>query len=216
MTISTERQEREDRAARLKLARQKAGLGGPTLLADRFDWNVNNYKAHEAGRNGFGLADAKAYAKAFGVSLQWLNFGIGSQDDEYTEADFQPIEVPLISWVSAGQLSEQSPVIDTTEYPTVPIADISPGRWVALRVDGPSMNKISPPDSIIIVNLDDTRLVANACYVISDETGQATYKRYRPNDNPPFQPASYDDIPPPDLHGAIKVIGRVRRSIIDM
>ena len=66
------------------------------------------------------------------------------------------------------------------------------------------MNKISPPDSIIFVNLRDKRLVTNGCYVISDETGRATYKRWRPNDNPPFQPASYLDIPPPELEGAIE------------
>jgi hypothetical protein len=78
------------------------------------------------------------------------------------------------------------------------------------------MNKISPPDSIIFVNLRDKRLVTNGCYVISDESGQATYKRYRPNENPPFQPASYMDIPPPALEGAITIIGRVKRSMIDM
>ena len=78
------------------------------------------------------------------------------------------------------------------------------------------MNKISPPDSLIFVDLNDRRLVSNACYVIADETGAATYKRYRPNDKPPFQPASYEDIPPPRLEGAITVIGRVKRSMIDM
>ena len=78
------------------------------------------------------------------------------------------------------------------------------------------MNKISPPESMIFVNRRDRRLVANACYVIADETGRATYKRYRPNDDPPYQPASYDDIPAPELEGAITIIGRVRRSVIDM
>ena len=36
------------------------------------------------------------------------------------------------------------------------------------------------------------------------------------NDDPPFQPASYKKIPPPALEGAITVIGRVKRSMIDM
>ena len=78
------------------------------------------------------------------------------------------------------------------------------------------MNKISPPESIIFVNRRDKRLVANACYVIADENGATTYKRYRPGENPQFQPASYDDVKPPKLQGAIKIIGRVRRSIINM
>lgn len=134
------------------------------------------------------------------------------KDDETDEI----IRVPMISWVSAGELDDQASVIDLSEYPTIAVSRLHPSRWIALRVDGPSMNKISPPDSLIFVDLNDKRLVSNACYVISDETGAATYKRYRPNDEPPFQPASYENISPPKLEGAITIIGRVKRSMIDM
>ncbi|MGT2468453.1 hypothetical protein ACVOMV_32380 [Mesorhizobium atlanticum] len=48
---------------------------------------------------------------------------------------------------SCGQRGQLS------DYPTIPTADLEEGEWIALRVDGPSMNKISPPDSIIFVNL---------------------------------------------------------------
>lgn len=87
MSIDDEKRERELRAARLVAARKRAKLGGSTLLAARFGWNVNTYKAHEAGRNGFGIADAKAYAKAFGVSLPWLYFNIGSLTDPFADTD---------------------------------------------------------------------------------------------------------------------------------
>ncbi|TPL30207.1 helix-turn-helix transcriptional regulator [Mesorhizobium sp. B2-4-7] len=43
--------------------------------------NEGTYKAHERGRNGFGVADARRYARLFNVSLTWLNFNIGSPDD---------------------------------------------------------------------------------------------------------------------------------------
>lgn len=78
------------------------------------------------------------------------------------------------------------------------------------------MNKISPPGSIIFVNRRDKRLAPNACCVVADEAGIATYKRYRPNDTPPFQPASYEEIAPLQRTGAISVVGRVKRSIIDL
>ncbi|TDQ63601.1 SOS-response transcriptional repressor LexA [Maritalea mobilis] len=123
--------------------------------------------------------------------------------------------VPLVSWVSAGQMSEQSPVVNFDEYPPIETAGLHKGNWIALRVTGDSMNKISPPDSIIFVDLDDRNLVPNALYVISDEEGHATYKRYRPSESPPFQPASYHEVGPPCIKGAAKVIGRVRRSVID-
>ncbi|HKY71632.1 MAG TPA: helix-turn-helix transcriptional regulator [Nitrospira sp.] len=74
--------EKVARAARLIDARKAAGFSGPKAVADRFGWNINNYKAHESGRNGFGIADAKKYAKAFTVNLNWLQFGIGHPTDD--------------------------------------------------------------------------------------------------------------------------------------
>lgn len=78
----SERAEREARAARLVEARKAAGFSGAVVAAKRFGWNENTYKAHENGRNGFGLADAKQYAAAFGVSVEWLNFGVGRGPDQ--------------------------------------------------------------------------------------------------------------------------------------
>lgn len=208
--------EKDARAKRLMQARKAAGFAGPKALLHKYpDWNINNYKAHESGRNGFGIADAKRYARAFNVNLKWLQFGIGSPDDDDGNLVMM-IDVPRISWVSAGQLTEQVPVEDLSDYPTVTTVDLPNGQWIALEVEGNSMNKISPPGSLIFVNIMDKRLVPNACYVVADETGAATYKRYRPNDNPPFQPASYEDVPPPDFRGMVQVIGRVRRSVIEM
>ncbi|MBK0020933.1 helix-turn-helix transcriptional regulator [Ochrobactrum sp. S46] len=87
MSKNAEKKEREDRASRLQSARRKANLGGAKALSDKFGWSENNYKAHESGRNGFGLADARKYAKAFNVSVTWLYLGEGSETDEYAEAD---------------------------------------------------------------------------------------------------------------------------------
>ncbi|MCV9960779.1 transcriptional regulator [Pararhizobium sp. BT-229] len=208
--------EKEERAKRLVQARKAAGFSGPKAIAERFpDWNINSFKAHEAGRNGFGIADAKRYARAFKVNLQWLQFGLGSPDDDDGDLKIM-VDVPKISWVSAGQLTEPVPVEDLSDYPSVTTVDLPRGVWIALEVEGDSMNKISPPGSTIFVNIKDKRLVPNACYVVADETGAATYKRYRPNDNPPFQPASYQEIAPPKFKGAVHVIGRVRRSVIEM
>ena len=210
-----ERFERAGRADRLKQARIAAGFRGVKSASAEFRWNVNNYKAHESGQNGFSSEQAKVYAEAYRVSLTWLWFGTGSPDDP----DAAPpgiIDVPMISMVSAGQLAAQDAVLDLQSYPTVPAIDLPEGQWVAMRVEGASMNKISPPESVIFVNLNDTRLVQNACYIVADETGAATYKRYRMLDKPPFQPASYEDIPAPVFQGSITVIGRVRRSVIEM
>lgn len=131
------------------------------------------------------------------------------------QAPVTAISVPLVSWVSAGQMSETSNSNDFEDYPLVHATGLPPGEWIALRVDGASMNKISPPDSVIFVNTKDTDLVANGLYIVADEAGNATYKRYEPEKEPPFQPASYKDIPPPKFEGTVRIIGRVKRSMID-
>lgn len=209
-----EKFEREARAARLIWARKNANFTGPTAVEAATGIPLNNIKAHEAGRNGFGMADARKYATAFAVSLRWLYFGEGAHSD--SDAPATVTDAPLVSWISAGELSDQIPITELGDLPTVSAVDLPDGEWFALRVENNSMNKISPPESIIFVNRRDRRLVANACYVIADEQGRATYKRYRPNAKPQFQPVSYEDVDAPKLEGAITVIGRVRRSMIDM
>lgn len=97
MVKLSEKTERERRAARLKAARMKAGYRGPKDLEDRAGINPNNYKAHESGRNGFGISDARLYAKTFNVSLQWLNFNVGSINDVYVETtDLQREAIDLL------------------------------------------------------------------------------------------------------------------------
>lgn len=214
MTDRIEQFEKAERAKRLSQARVNAGFGGYRKLAQRFDWNENTYKGHEL-RGSFSLTDARKYARAFKVSLNWLFMGAGEPDD-IDEEPIKATDVPLISWISAGALGEHEGITELADFPTIPALDLPDGDWIALRVVGDSMNKISPPGSIVFVNRRDKRLAPNACYVVADEAGNATYKRYRPNDNPPFQPASYADIDAPEFQGAVTVIGRVKRSVIEM
>lgn len=215
MSNAVERREREERAARLKWARMNAGFSGPTPVARELGVSVNNVKAHESGRNGFGLADAKSYAKLFNVSLRWLNFNVGLPDDHDIDAD-AVISAPLISWVSAGALAQPDAHPDLEDAPIMLEPGLDPnGDWIALRVDGDSMNRISPHDSIIFVNRKDRRLVPNALYIIGDGEGGATYKRYRPpntwepvSTNPAHKPFVLAPGQEPDI------IGRVRKTVL--
>ena len=70
--------------------------------------------------------------------------------------------------------------------------------------------------SFLPFNRSDRNLVPNGCYVISDVEGNATYKRYRSgpmrfepvSTNPQHEPIFPDNDP--------IIVGRVRRSIINM
>lgn len=122
--------------------------------------------------------------------------------------------VPLVAPVSAGALMSEDfrdEILDT-----LTIGGIGDGDWIALKVSGDSMDRISPPESIIVINRRDKRLVANACYVIADEDGGTTYKRYRP-DPMRFEPVSTNPTHEPIFpEHEPTIIGRVKRSFINM
>ncbi|VDC28246.1 hypothetical protein XINFAN_02022 [Pseudogemmobacter humi] len=175
----------------------------------------NWIRSRDAGqRIGATALKVEQVAHAMGVSAEWLIAGEGDPR-ALPVPGVDP--VPLISWVSAGQLAEQDGIIDFENFPRIYVADLPPGRWIALRVDGNSMNKISPHDSVIIVNMNDRGLVSGKCYVVADEaTGEATYKAYDPKADPPFQPRSYLPIDPPKFVGPALVVGRVHRTMLDL
>lgn len=154
-------------------------------------------------------------ARALGVSVYDL-------DENYAPEDGTGvISAPLISWVSAGAFRKpEVPVSDLSSSDKAFTLGLDPeGEWIALKVEGDSMDLISPPESIVFVNLKDRRLVANACYVIADEEGGSTYKRYRP-DPARWEPVSankkdHDTFYVKGDRGP-RVIGRVKRTVLDL
>lgn len=128
------------------------------------------------------------------------------------------VRAPVISWVSASKLVVPDAVLDEDDAPTAYAMGLDQrGDWIALRVDGTSMDRISPPDSIIFVNRKDRMLVPNACYVVTTEDGEASYKRYRPNPDR-WEPVSTLEHPTlyADQGLSLKIIGRVRMTTLLM
>lgn len=151
-------------------------------------------------------------ARVLGVSVEWLLTG---QGDISTPQQSGRLTVPLISWVSAGKMS--FPDITDEIIGHVEEGNLDPkGDWIALQVVGDSMNRISPPESIIFIDRSDKVLVPNACYVISNDDGEATYKRFRSN------PMRFEPVSTNPAHEPIYptreplIVGRVKKSVIDM
>ncbi|WP_150132688.1 helix-turn-helix transcriptional regulator [Neorhizobium sp. SOG26] len=80
MASDQEKFEKQERAKRLKAARETAGISGPKGVVSASDGQINEnvYKGHESGRNGFSVSDGRVYADLFDVSLEWLYLGEGS------------------------------------------------------------------------------------------------------------------------------------------
>ena len=83
--------------------------------------------------------------------------------------------VPLLSWVSAGRLADAGSQIPVEDVPLLAFADLGRGEFFALKVQGDSMDRVSPDGSIIVVNKADRALVAGKCYVFSQQ-GEMAFK----------------------------------------
>ncbi len=192
----------------MQKARSDAGYETPSAAASALRINKNTLISHENGNRAISRKAAEKYGTLFGVDPGWLLFG------DLGAVPTSLLDVPLIANVSAGEMLRDDLVDETIGV--LQIAGLPPGDWIALRVEGSSMDRISPPESIILVNRNEKQLVPNACYVIADQDGNATYKRFRTNPNR-FEPVSTN----PDHETIfpehdVPVIGRVRRSMIDM
>ena len=154
-------------------------------------------------------------AEVLRVSVEWLATGDGNIAFPDTPPTQPKLRVPLISWVSAGAMAFPDLAEETLGW--VEESGLDPnGDWIALRVVGDSMDRISPPESVIFVDRKDQVLVPNGCYVISNGDGEATYKRFRSN------PMRFEPVSTNSEHEPIYptreplIVGRVKKSTIAM
>lgn len=203
---------------RIAEERQARGLS-QQALADKV--TRLGYKITQSGIDRIEKRDSERprglpeIARALELVEHWLRTGKGPKHPPEEPVPGQDqTRVNLISWVSAGKLLRDDVAEDILD---VLVATALPkGEWIALRVDGDSMDRISPPGSVIFINTKDKRLIANALYVIADEDGNATYKRYRPGPPPRFEPVSTNgNLEPIFPENEPAIIGRVRRTMLD-
>lgn len=128
-----------------------------------------------------------------------------------------PTPVPEVSWVSAGALKDHGQELPPDDLPIHQMFDLGPGDYLALRVKGDSMDRISPENSMIIVNRHDRNLQRGKPYVFALR-GEATFKIWEPSP-PRLEPLSTNPANKPifvDRMSRLVVVGRVRRTILDL
>jgi len=120
-------------------------------------------------------------------------------------------EVPLVSWVEAGDLTETVDpysIGDAAEY--IPVTH-QRNTLIALRVNGQSMNRIAPEGSIVIVDYADKSLISGQYYVVKID-GRATFKRFR-SDPARLEPDSTEAHETVFIRQETDVVGRVIQVI---
>ena len=198
---------------RLREARQAAGFETPSDAARLLgkDVNKNTLISHENGNRDISRKAAQNYAKLFGVEAGWILYGETRVDDR---SDF---DVPLVSMVSAGNLRAQAGVTEEDIIRRIKVGDLTKGDWIALQVEGDSMNRVAPDGAIILVDRSDDRLIDGRFYIFSLDGGDTTFKMFKRNPNR-MQPYSTnaDHMAWPADRDDLYVFGRVRRVIHDI
>lgn len=208
---------------RLKGFREAAGYKSARAAALENNWPESTYRAHEGGTRTIGQDDAERYARIFKfraqvpVSAALILFGPQKPSRDINKASENFAQVPLLSWVSAGKLAEPASQIPVEDVPLLAFADLGRGHFFALKVQGDSMDRVSPDGSIIVVNRDDRTLIPGKAYVFA-QRGETSYKIWRPDPahlaplstNPTHQPIFIKN------KRDVEVIGRVRRTLLDL
>jgi SOS-response transcriptional repressor LexA len=226
-SVDKERTLRIQQGARLQAARKAAGYRSAREAAASNSWAESTYRAHEGGSRTIGQDDAERYARRFraaGANITGRQILFGDEPPAHAGLNgtapsgrFVMRVVPLLSWVSAGELADPDSQIPTDEVPLLAYAELGRGDFFALDVKGDSMNRISPEGSRIVVNRAERTLVADAPYVFAVR-GEATYKLWQPSP-PHLEPFSTNPVHKPIFvrgRADMEVIGRVRRTTLDL
>lgn len=206
------------KARRLQEAREKAGYKNKAAAAAALRIQVGGYRHHENGHRDFDYKTAKVYAKQFKTTPEWLMDG--SLRDQPDPGPRQARLVTLLSWVGAGRLGPVAPIESVENAGTFSVERLPPGEYVALSVEGGSMDRIAVEGSTIIVNRRDRQLVNRRFYVFVAADGEATFKRYRsePDRYAPYSsnPDEEPIYPEVEVYRGWEVFGRVVRVITDI
>ncbi len=156
-----------------------------------------------------------ALAAVLETTPEWLLYGRGPENPDQASHTISP--VPLVSWVAASSFAEVPTIIAGDDWPQIHVGDLPSGEFIALRVEGDSMNRIAVHHSIILVRLTDRTMVDRGFYVFQNTDG-ATFKRFRNSDGPvrlePYSTNPNHNTLYPDKD--LIVIGRVFRVITDL
>lgn len=136
----------DERSARLRAARAKAGYESATAAAEAFGWKAPGYRHHENGTRTFGLDAARKYGRAFKVKPGWLLCMPGIDDNAPT--DYVSEEKLIVGGsVAAGVWREDEAYSEVMEIETP--APVPNAKRYGYVVEGRSMDLDYPPGTVL-------------------------------------------------------------------
>lgn len=234
--MKAKQSDNQSTAARLRLARERAGFKTAADALERFGWKQSTYLAHENGQNGIRPDKAKLYADAFKVSVGWLLSGEDSAPSaapppatpatplgmivEFEGTEFAKIPVYDVRFSAGyGANNDAEPVIGyqvmsvetLRQWTDAPLQQLS-----VIRVHGDSMEPLLCNDDWVLIDASHTNLVSPAVYAIVYD-GEGFLKHASKNiETGAVTLVSHNAAYPPQtitMPDRLRIIGRVVLSI---
>ena len=86
--------------------------------------------------------------------------------------------IPLINWSVVSQLTKTNSLYSASQAKEFIVTPPNSRNFIALRIQGDSMGKIAPAESIIIVDLSD-RLLEPGRYYVFNHHGNTMFKQFQ-------------------------------------
>lgn len=206
-----------EQSERLTRAIKDAGISMKEMC-ERWGWSYNTLKSNANGSMEFSYKKAQVYAARLKVRAEWLYSGEGDVHDQPPDQKRPAQEVPVIAWVTAGELADITAISDMPEIERVVVDGLPTGEWFATDVRGDSMDRVAPEGARIFVNARERNLMPGGYYLFSSR-GETTFKRYYDDPVPRLEPYSWNPANRPIFLGKREtwsVVGRVHRSVFDL
>lgn len=203
-------------AERLSESRRVAGLS-QSELARRIGVKPQSVQQWEQSGTTPGAHRIKDLALALGVTREWLLVG-GMSAESVRDVAHSMREVPLVSYVQAGQWAESAPQLPDAQRVSCPVP--CGNDSFALEVVGESMCPDYQPGDVIFVDPDVVAQSGDDVVAVVDESSESTFKRLvaEPGSlrlkaiNPEWQPRYMEIDSPCSIIGVVIYVGRVPKS----
>jgi phage repressor protein C with HTH and peptisase S24 domain len=206
----------EQRHDRLRLAWKRSGLSQAQCV-ERFGFNANTLRANLNGNANFGFSAAEEYARAFNVRAEWLYQGTEPMRP-IALSTAAALKIPVINWGELPNIITPPRPDDPTVKEILTTADLPAGDYIAATIKNDAMDRLAPIGAKIIIDMADKALLAGRAYLI-EQAGEAMFRLWEPEPMGYFTPYSTNPAHRPIFMQPkedIRVIGRVRRALIDL
>jgi transcriptional regulator with XRE-family HTH domain len=177
-------------ADRLRRARISAGFGRATEAVRKFGWNYSRYMNYENGERGIPPKQAILFAAAYGVTVDYIYFGEGSNlnqmEGTHAISSRMVRRIPLVALENIAELQRIASGLEPMLAATVPVSgdETLPDHVIFIEIEDKSMSNANEPVSFepgdkAMIDIDASPTPSDFVLALVPEECTALFRLYR-------------------------------------